>query len=73
MPKQKINHGPCSVYNCVKSSNDFRCLTNLAIRKASTKGNLQLYPYLQPGNQICSPHYTAIVENQLSAPSVSIP
>ncbi|RIB02682.1 hypothetical protein C2G38_2149885 [Gigaspora rosea] len=69
MPKSKINHGPCSIYNCNKSSNDFRCLSNLAIRKASAKGNLRLYPYLQPGYQICSPHYTAIVENQLPEPT----
>ncbi|CAG8455052.1 21251_t:CDS:2 [Dentiscutata erythropus] len=69
MPKSKINHGPCSIYNCDKSSNDFRCLSNLAIRKASAKGNLRLYPYLQPGYQICSPHYTAIVENQLPEPT----
>ncbi|CAG8482014.1 hypothetical protein C2G38_2207238 [Gigaspora rosea] len=69
MPKNKINHGPFSIYNCDKSSNDFRCLSNLAIRKASAKGNLRLYPYLQPGYQICSPHYTAIVEHQLPAPT----
>ncbi|CAG8826175.1 12855_t:CDS:1, partial [Gigaspora margarita] len=69
MPKSKINHGPCSIYNCDKSFNDFRYLSNLAIRKASAKGNLYFYPYLQPGYQICSPHYTAIVENQLSEPT----
>ncbi|CAG8820556.1 46050_t:CDS:1, partial [Gigaspora margarita] len=68
MPKSKINHGPYSIYNCDKSSNDFRCLSNLAIRKAFAKGNLHFYPYLQPGYQICSPHYTAIVENQLPEP-----
>ncbi|CAG8779729.1 15755_t:CDS:2, partial [Gigaspora margarita] len=34
----------------------------IAPEKAST---LRLYPYLQPGYQICSPHYTVIVENQL--------
>ncbi|CAG8857368.1 27193_t:CDS:2, partial [Gigaspora margarita] len=29
-------------------SNDFQYLSNLAIRKASAKGNLRFYPYLQP-------------------------
>ncbi|CAG8766237.1 11446_t:CDS:2, partial [Dentiscutata erythropus] len=50
-------------------SKDFRCLSSLAIKKASIKGNLQSYPYLLPGHQICSLHYTAIVENQLPTPA----
>ncbi|CAG8618886.1 15924_t:CDS:2, partial [Dentiscutata erythropus] len=69
MPKSKINHGPCSIYNCDKSSKDFRCLSSLAIKKASIKGNLRSYPYLLPGYQFCSPHYTVIVENQLPTPA----
>ncbi|CAG8779685.1 1585_t:CDS:1, partial [Dentiscutata erythropus] len=40
--------------------------------KASAKGNLQLYSYLQAGYQICSTHYIAIVENQLPV-SISMP
>ena len=38
---------------------------SLAIKKASTKGTLQQHPYLQIGQQICSAHYTAIVENRV--------
>ncbi|CAG8791474.1 33823_t:CDS:2, partial [Gigaspora margarita] len=36
---------------------------------SSAKGNLRFYPYLQPGYQICSPHYIAIVKNQLPEPT----
>ncbi|CAJ0831879.1 186_t:CDS:2 [Entrophospora sp. SA101] len=40
MPKPKLT-GPCSIHNCDKNSNNFRCLSDRAIEKATTKGNLQ--------------------------------
>ncbi|CAH1761008.1 14192_t:CDS:2, partial [Entrophospora sp. SA101] len=46
MPKSKLT-SPCSIHNCDKNSNNFRCLSDRAIEKATTKGNLQRYPYLQ--------------------------
>lgn len=75
MPKKKVNIGPCSVHNCTKNSNDFRRLSDMAIRKASAAGTLQQYSYLQPGQQICLPHYMVIVEpnrvNKIVKPSES--
>ncbi|CAJ0839883.1 14386_t:CDS:2 [Entrophospora sp. SA101] len=62
MPKSKLT-GPCFIHNCYKNSNNFRCLSDRAIEKATYKGNLQRYPYLQQGQQICFPHYMAIVKN----------
>nr|CAG8685512.1 1474_t:CDS:2 [Entrophospora candida] len=62
MPKSKLT-GPCFIHNCYKNSNNFRCLSDRAIEKATYKGNLQRYPYLQQGQQVCFPHYMAIVKN----------
>lgn len=62
MPNSKLT-GPCSIHNCDKNSNNFRCLSDRAIEKATTKGNLRRYPYLQQNHQVCFPHYMAIVEN----------
>nr|CAG8641355.1 11079_t:CDS:2 [Entrophospora candida] len=40
MPKSRLT-GPFSIHNCDKNSNNFRCLSDKAIEKATTKGNLQ--------------------------------
>ncbi|CAG8507935.1 4757_t:CDS:1, partial [Racocetra persica] len=64
MPRQKINNRPCSIYNCDKYQANFRCLTQLAIRKAIVKQTIQQYPYLQIGQQVCHSHYMVIVENE---------
>ncbi|RIB14299.1 hypothetical protein C2G38_2195549 [Gigaspora rosea] len=63
MPKQKINQGPCSIYNCNKESARFRSLTDNAFAKALATGTLQQYSYLQLDQQICNAHYIEIPNN----------
>ena len=42
MPKLKLT-SPCSVYNCDKISNNFRCLSEKAIEKVTIKENILIY------------------------------
>ncbi|CAG8505159.1 755_t:CDS:2 [Cetraspora pellucida] len=63
MPRQKINTGPCSIYNCDKNQDNFQCLTQLAMKKAFDKKTIQRYPYLRVGQQVCNSHYMIIVKN----------
>ena len=56
------NTGPCSINNCSDTSNYFRVITELAYEKCRKNDMLELYPYLQIGQQLCHPHYCKIVE-----------
>ncbi|CAG8570115.1 6087_t:CDS:1, partial [Gigaspora rosea] len=50
--------------------NQYRRITEYALRKAKEKGTFNQYNYLEVGKQLCYPHYLEIVEpnrhNELS-------
>ncbi|CAG8626337.1 15481_t:CDS:2, partial [Dentiscutata erythropus] len=53
---------------------NFRCLTQLAMKKAFDKKTIQQYPYLRVGQQVCNSHYMIIVENRYTEyKSASVP
>ncbi|CAG8775805.1 7147_t:CDS:1, partial [Dentiscutata erythropus] len=42
--------------------NQYRGITEYALRKAKEKGTFNRYNYLEVGKQLCYPHYLDIVE-----------
>ncbi len=59
----KKNLGPCSVVNCSYKDVSFRIITEFAYQKCKEGNMLEVYPYLEVGNQLCHPHYCKIVES----------
>ena len=47
----KKNLGPCSVRNCQIRPNQYRGITEYALRKAKEKGTFNQYNYLEIGKQ----------------------
>ena len=56
------NLGPCFIYNCQIESDQYRGITNNALKKAKEKGTFNQHNYLEVGKQLCYPHYFNIIE-----------
>ncbi|CAG8637076.1 35909_t:CDS:2 [Racocetra persica] len=56
------NLGPCSVCNCQIEPNQYRRITEYALKKVKEKGTFDQYNYLEVGKQLYYPHYLEIVK-----------
>ncbi|RHZ89740.1 hypothetical protein Glove_11g64 [Diversispora epigaea] len=60
----KKNTGPCSIKNCTYSGHFFCRITELAYQKCEKENMLEVYSYLNIGEQLCHQHYCQIVESK---------
>ncbi len=57
------NLGSYLIHNCQIKSDQYRGITNNALKKVKEKGTFNQYNYLEVEKQLCYSHYLNIIES----------